>query len=391
MKILRVISSMDPATGGPCQGIRNAVPALAKLGVINEVVCLDDPAAPFLKKDAFIIHAVGKAEGGWQYNKNLIPWLNNNLHRFDAVIIHGLWLYHGHATQKTVRRYNQQHPQQQVRVYVMPHGMLDPWFQKAPGRKLKAIRNWLYWKLIEGKVVNGVDGVLFTCEEELLLAKQSFSPYHPGKELNVGYGILTPPAHHAAMDIAFYEEKLMPQGQPYFLFLSRIHEKKGVDILIKAYLALQQKDAGLPYLVIAGPGMDTEYGAEMKALASTNNKIVFTGMLTGDSKWGAFYNSTAFILPSHQENFGIAVVEALACGKPVLISTQINIWREIETAGAAIVKEDTETGAYEMMHVWQQMNAAERKEMGDKARKLFEEKFTVANAAKQMLSKLNNE
>lgn len=391
MKILRVISSMDPATGGPCQGIRNAVPALAKLGVINEVVCLDDPNAAFLKKDPFIIHAVGKAEGGWQYHKNLVPWLEQNLDRFDAVIIHGLWLYHGHATQKAVRSYNKQNPKKQVSVYVMPHGMLDPWFQKAAGRKLKAIRNWLYWKLIEGKVVNGVDAVLFTCEEELLLARQSFTPYHPKQELNVGYGILTPPEQTAAMSAAFYNSRLVPEGQPYFLFLSRIHEKKGVDILINAYLALLDEQPGLPHLVIAGPGMDTAYGAQMKALAGVCKKIVFPGMLTGDSKWGAFYNSTAFILPSHQENFGIAVVEALACGKPVLISKQINIWREIAAAGGAIVKEDTEAGAYAMMQAWQQMSAAEQHVMATNARKVFEEKFTVANAAQQMLSKLSNQ
>jgi predicted TIM-barrel fold metal-dependent hydrolase len=197
MKILRVIGSMDPAEGGPCQGIRNTIPALEKLGVHNEVVTLDDPHAPFLAKDSFKIHALGPSQGPWRYGSKLIPWLIENLPRFDVVIIHGLWLYYSHAAALAVRRYRKlagtqtEHP----KVYCMPHGMLDPYFQRAPERRLKAIRNWIYWKLIEHRVINGSDGVLFTCEAELLLAREPFRPYHPKLELNVGYGIGTPPAY----------------------------------------------------------------------------------------------------------------------------------------------------------------------------------------------------
>lgn len=391
MNILRVISSMNPATGGPCQGIRNSVPALNSLGVKNEVVCLDDPAATFLGKDPFPIHAVGPAKGGWQYNRNLEGWLNEHLHRFDIVVIHGLWLYHGYATREAVAQYNASNPAKRIRVYVMPHGMLDPWFQKAAGRKLKALRNVIYWNLIEGKTINSVDGVLFTCEEEMLLARLSFNGYRPKQELNVGYGIITPPAYQPGMDEAFYANCTIPRNTPYFLFLSRIHEKKGLDLLIKAYLNLQLIDAGLPWLVIAGPGDETAYGQQMKALAASCRKIIFTGMLSGDSKWGAYYNSTAFVLPSHQENFGIAVVEALACSKPVLISKQINIWREIEQGGAAIVGSDTEEGAYQILLAWQQKSHRDKALMAEKALKVFEEKFTVESAAKQMLSQLSSQ
>ena len=94
--------------------------------------------------------------------------------------------------------------------------------------------------------------------------------------------------------------------------------------------------------MIAGPGLDTAFGREMRQLAESlcpqpstltpQPAVFFPDMLTGDAKWGALYGCEAFVLPSHQENFGIAVVEALACGKPVLISNQVNIWREIEAA-----------------------------------------------------------
>jgi hypothetical protein len=72
-------------------------------------------------------------------------------------------------------------------------------------------------------------------------------------------------------------------------------------------------------------------------------------MLSGAAKWGALYGCEAFVLPSHQENFGIAVVEALACGKPVLISDQVNIWREIVEDGAGLVEGDTEEGVEKLL------------------------------------------
>lgn len=388
MKILRVIGSMDPAEGGPCQGIRNTIPALEKLGVHNEVVTLDDPHAPFLAKDSFKIHALGPSKGPWRYGSKLIPWLIENLPRFDVVIIHGLWLYYSHAAALAVRRYRKlagaqtEHP----KVYCMPHGMLDPYFQRAPDRRLKAIRNWIYWKLIEHRVINGSNGVLFTCEAELLLAREPFRPYHPKLELNVGYGIGTPPEYNSSMDEAFFGKCPELRGKPYILFLSRIHEKKGADLLIQAYGKVSQDN--FPKLLIAGPGLDSTYGQRIVELAAQNghlNKtIFFQGMLSGDAKWGAFYNCEAFILPSHQENFGIAVVEALACGKPVLISNQVNIWREIKAEGAGLVEDNTEEGTRKLLVSWRDLPGSDKLEMGKKARSTFEKLYAIGPAAKRL-------
>src|SRR5688572_26443283 len=232
MRLLRVIATMDPAFGGPCQGIRNIVPTLEEMGVSNEVVTLDDPNAPFLGSDPFPIHALGPSKSMWNYSPNLQPWLHENLDRFDAVIIHGLWLYISYATSKAVRQFrNNVSPRSrsgQLKLFIMPHGMLDPYFQRAPGRRLKAIRNWFYWKLIEGNVVNKADGIFFTCEEELLLAREPFRPYLPQRELNVKYGIENPPENSWEMREAFLRRCPQAYDKPYILFLSRIHEKKGV-------------------------------------------------------------------------------------------------------------------------------------------------------------------
>ena len=226
---------MNPTSGGPCQGIRNVIPELKKLGITNEVVSLDNPNDNFHTNDLFIITALGPGKGPWCYSRKLKSWLMDNLSRFDVIIVHALWLYHGYALKKTLHQYKKlliksgkeiKYP----KLFVMPHGMLDPYFQQNKERRLKAIRNWAYWKLVESKLVNNADGLLFTCNSELLLARQTFMPYHPKREINIGYGIAPPPPFEDAMNKAFFEKCPQVNGHPFILFLGRIHKKKGYII-----------------------------------------------------------------------------------------------------------------------------------------------------------------
>lgn len=401
MNILHAIPSMDPAQGGVAQAVRNMVPALGGLGVSNEIMSFDATDAAFLGRDSFPIHAIGPARGGYGYCPALKPWLTANLHRFDAVIAHGLWQHHCAGTWSVIVRHRRKLAASQVggivaaplpRFYVMPHGMLDPYFQKAPGRYLKALRNTVFWKLIEARAVNGADGVLFTCTEELNLAREPFRPYCPRRELEVGLGIEAPPPLHQNMALAFAERCSEVAGRPYLLFLSRLHEKKGADLLIRAYLRLRatHPERILPVLVMAGPGLDTEYGRELQRLATSQAasmgggqpSILFPGMLSGDAKWGALYGCEAFVLPSHQENFGIAVVEAMACGRPVLITRQINIWRECESGG--LVAEDTEAGTLEQLTRWLALSPQQQRALGDAAQAAYRVNFEVGEAARRL-------
>lgn len=427
MRVLRVIASMDPLCGGPCQGIRNSIPALATLQCENVVVCSDDPQSEFLQSDDFVIHALGKANGAWQKNAKLTPWLMHNLIHFDSVIIHGLWLHHSYATWKAVVRHRSFHNSSNPKLFLMSHGMLDPWFQRHPSRRLKAWRNWLYWKVIEKHVVNGVDGLLFTCEQELLLARETFPGYRPKREINVGYGVAEPPARTPEMDAAFRATTPELNGRPYLLFLSRIHPKKGADLLLKAYASVlnrralapvaacgeatkpglapngslnEQSQTGrgepigmgglrreVPDLVVAGP-IDSEYARRMISMAKElglSDRVHFPGMLSGDAKWGAFYGCEAFVLPSHQENFGIAVAEALACSKPVLISNQVNIWREIEDAGAGLVRPDTLEGTVELLAEFVGLSSDDRCKITANAVRCFESNFRVDRAISNLI------
>ncbi len=379
---------MDPASGGPCQGIRNSNPEMVRLGSSREVVSLDDPNAAFLGTDDFPIHALGPAIGPWQFTSKLRPWLFANIGRFDVIIINGLWIYSSYAGWRVMRalKKNQADKKEKVpKLFVMPHGMLDPYFQRAADRRLKALRNLIYWWFIEKKVVNEADGVLFTCETELLLARETFSDYHPKKEINVGYGIIPPPEHTGQLKTAFVEKCPGVGQDEYLLFFSRVHQKKGVDILIKAYAAIKQQAIAsnriIPKLVISGPGLKTLFGKKMTRLADSfpeiADSVFFTGMLTGNAKWGALYGCQAFVLPSHQENFGIAVVEALSCGKPVLISNQINIWIEIKDGGGGIVVPDTLEGTIAMLNQWLNLSDEDRRKMANCALHVFKDYFHI--------------
>ncbi len=118
------------------------------------------------------------------------------------------------------------HRAKQLRCFVMPHGMLDPWFQRDRSRRVKAVRNWFYWWLVERGVVNSADALLFTCQQELELARTTFGGYRPKREIVVGLGIEEPPAFEPKMQEAFAARCPDLNGRPYLLFMSACIRKR---------------------------------------------------------------------------------------------------------------------------------------------------------------------
>jgi len=394
MKILHVITDIDPKNGGVTEAVRILTLELTAQGHQNEIACLDRQDAEYTQNSFLPVTTLGPTRSSWKYSQRLLPWLTEHLRRFDIVIVHGLWLYHCYAVKKAYSMLAKSRKDESInsrilpKLLIFPHGMLDPYFQRDKSRKLKSIRNFLYWLLVERKIFDIADNILFTSEGERLLANKSFRPYNPKSELVVGLGIQSPPQFSDSMIIEFQNKCPGLNNQPYLLFLSRIHEKKGVDMIVRAYIELLSEFSGhVPKLVVAGPGLESSYGKYIASLTQWSDKIknniFFPGMLLGEAKWGAYYGCEAFCLPSHQENFGIAIVEALACRKPVLISNQVNIWPEIAAGNAGIIGEDNFIDTKRVLYDWLELSTAEKNVMGSNAIATFKKNFAVAPMLKK--------
>ncbi len=377
MKVLHIVAGMNPKTGGVAQAVKGIIEGLNVLHIQNEVVCLDVPGEKFIEEYSFPIYALGPSRTAWRFSTALLHWLKRNVDSYDAVIVHGLWQYHSYAVIKVLAGIKNNRPA----LFVMPHGMLDPYFQKVKTRKLKALRNRIFWSLVEKALINKADCLLFTCEMERKLASQTFAGYSPKKTTVVGLGLSNPPGHNERQNKAFFEKCQHVNGKDYLLFISRIDEKKGVDIMVNAYLKLKSEMPCVPALVIAGPGLETPFGRKVQNMAGNSASIYFTGMLHGDAKWGAFYNCAAMVLPSHQENFGFVVVEALACGKPVLISNQVNIWEEVDANNAGLIDQDTEAGTFHLLKSWCILDENKKKQMEHQADVAFNKNFSLSAAS----------
>lgn len=381
MRVLHVIPSLDPIKGGVRQALLLMLKGMENTCIKNEILCCDAPDTDFITNFSNIIYAVGPTKTSWSYTAMLDKWLKKNISNYDIIIVHGLWQYQSRAIYKARKRFKKP-----PKLYIMPHGMLDPYFQKAKTRYLKAIRNIFVWHIIEKRFINSADALLFTCEDEKISARETFNSYYPKKEIVIGLGIEAPATFRANMKETFEKKHLQWNGAPFFLFLSRIDEKKGLDMLIKAYNLLNNKYEKLPQLVIAGPGIETSYGQKILNLSRSNKNIIFCGMLYGDEKWAAFYNCEVFILPSHQENFGIVIAESLACGKAVLITDKVNIWREIEKNNVGLITSDTDTGIYNMMEKWLHTSQKKRDIMEICAKETFEQNFSIDITTKRLIN-----
>jgi glycosyltransferase involved in cell wall biosynthesis len=261
--------------------------------------------------------------------------------------------------------------------------MLDPYFkQKFP---LKHVKKTIYWHYILRRILHDANMVLFTCEEERILARQSFSRYRV-RETVVPYGTFGPDCDIAAAAEEFLARWPNLRGKRLAISMGRIHPKKALDILIDAFAGTLAKDPAWN-LVIAGPD-EIGLRKELVALAARlgiADRITWTGMLRGTLKWGAFTASEVFVLPSHQENFGIVVAEALACCLPVILSEKVNIWREIVSYWAGLVGQDTLDGTAGSLRRWSELTAEEIEGVRSRSRKCFDELFNLSVTSRKVL------
>ncbi len=373
-RILHVVGTIDPKAGGVSEAIR-ALIAYSPTEYVHEVVTVDDPRAEFIATLPFPVHGLGPHGRLLEYSRRLLPWLRIHRDRFDAVFVHGLWIYPGYAAW---RAFAGRKP-----YAVFTHGMLDPYFKRA--FPLKHIKKWLWWLAAEYWVLRGAYRVLFTCAAEERLARESFW-LHRWRPYVAAFGATGPEGDPEEARSAFQSICPAVRQRRFLLFLGRIHRKKGCDLLVEAFRCCAELDPELD-LVMAGPDQQG-WRKELILLlerAGLSGRVHWPGMLEGAAKWGAFLASEAFVLPSHQENFGIAAAEAMACGRPVLLSDKVNIAPDIAMDGAGLMDVDTLEGTVRLLQEWIGMPPAERATMGLRARATFLKRYDMRANAQEIV------
>jgi glycosyltransferase involved in cell wall biosynthesis len=245
-------------------------------------------------------------------------------------------MFHTSASAHFCRKYG-------VPYIIRPHGTLDPYL-----RRKSRIKKGIYNLLLEKRNLDKASAIHYTSEEEMILAHRPINIQSPGVVVPLGLN----PGDYAKLPSPDSFRNRFPEcrGKFLFLFLGRLDFKKGLDLLCKAFgeIARQRRDV---HLVIAGPD---EMGCTKQmriwlAEEGILDRVTFTGMLYGKDKLAAFRDADVFVLSSYTENFGVALVEAMACGMPVLISDRVNIWREIVAAEAGLVTKANPDDVYKGM------------------------------------------
>jgi glycosyltransferase involved in cell wall biosynthesis len=380
VKILQVIPTLNPSVGGVAPAMLALSRGMVQRGHRVDIVVLDDPKAEWLSSIELPVHAVGRGLTKYGYSAALDRWLKANGDDYDRVIVNGVWQYPGFAV------WRQFHTGPKP-YYVFPHGMLDPWFKRT--YPLKHLKKWLYWPWAEYRILRDAAAVIFTSDQERLEARESFWLYRANEKVSP-LGIEPPAAASDQIAEKFLARFPQIRGTLPILFLGRLHVKKGCDLAIEAFAAAAAEHDKIS-LVMAGPdqvGWQARLSDRAKELG-LERRIVFTGMLEGELKQGALRSADAFLLPSHQENFGMAVIEALAVGLPVLISDRINTAKEIETDHAGYVAADDLAGTRSLIERWCQTSEADKNAMRQNARDCFRKRFQIDRAVESLLKLLS--
>ena len=336
MRILHVIPTMSARYGGPAKACGEMAMAIKDRGHEVEIFTTNydgfggyvEPSAGPLsdRRDDITVRTfpVDVPPDYFRVSRPLASALSEQLQTYDLVHVHSLYLFTTLASGFFAHRHR-------VPLILRPHGTLDPYiYPRHRGRK--RVVEWLY----QNRMFRRAAAIHYTTAEERKLA----APYtfnRPGFIAPLGLNIedYRPLPPRGTFRARFPETR----DKAIFLFLGRINFKKGLDVLAKAFgKVVKERDD--VHLVIAGPDNDA-LKPKVESWLRTEGvleRTTFTGMLMGEDKLAALNDADLFVLPSFSENFGIAVIEALACGLPVLISDKVNIHREIDAAGAGKVE-----------------------------------------------------
>jgi glycosyltransferase involved in cell wall biosynthesis len=330
VKVLHVLATPSARYGGPSKVCRETCRALARRGWEPTIYTtnldypggvLDVPLGDEVVEEGVRTRHFPVLFRPYLWSPAMGRALRRDLSGFDLVHVHGLYRFPMTAAAWLARRRG-------VPYLIRPHGSLDPYvYVRGHSPRMKRIHE----RLLDYRILRGAAAVHYTTQEELEHARR----------LGLGErGVVVP----NGLDLSRYEE-LPPRGEfrrrhglgerPVVLHLGRINWVKGLDVLVESFHRLRDR---FPEARLALAGPDNEgYGETVRGWIrerGMEEACLFPGMLRGREVLEALVDADVFALPSYSENFGMSVVEAMACGAPVAISDRVSIWREVERNGA---------------------------------------------------------
>ena len=371
MRVLHVIPSLSPRHGGPSVALPLIARSLVKGGVIVDVATTDDdgPGGRFdvllgrrEERDGFGVFHFGNQTEFYKVSLPFRSWVRRHAAEYDVVHIHALFSHTSIAAARAARRCG-------VPYVIRPLGVLNRWGMQNRRRWLKS----LSFRFIEQPILRHAAAMHYTSRAEEREAAQSGATA-PAAVIPLGIDL----GQFERLPDAGLFLRRFPRaaGRTLVFFLSRLDEKKGLDLLLPAFAQIKAKHPAA-MLVLAGRGEEAYVAAlkkESEQLALADD-VLWPGFLAGEEKLSAFAASTMFVLPSYSENFGIALVEALAAGLPCLTTEGVAVSEDVREREAGVV---VAAGLGEVAAGLERIlsDGPLRQRLGTNARRLAEERFS---------------
>jgi glycosyltransferase involved in cell wall biosynthesis len=357
---LHVVSSLSLASGGPTQSVTRLCEALLAAGAPAEIATVQAPLEELPPAGATPVHVFPVASPQrLRRAPGLDAFLQTEARRFDLIHVHGLWEWPGVCARRTALA-------QGLPLVISPRGMLEPWsLRQRSFLKHLALSTW------EGRN-------LAACR---LLHATAATEAAQFRALGLRQEICTAPN-----PITFPEEQPSSGRDRTLLFLSRFHPKKGPDLLLRAWAGVQ---AVFPSwtLELRGPDPDG-YRAQLESLAAGlglgRDRVTFGEAIYGAAKEALFRRAGLFVLPTHSENFGNVVGEALASGLPVITTTGAP-WEGLRGQGCGWWVEPQVEALAAALREALSLSEEARADMGAAGRAWMQRAFSPAAVASQMI------
>jgi glycosyltransferase involved in cell wall biosynthesis len=371
LRVLHVINSVSPSCGGTTTAVWSVLDSLRLSGVQTDLVTTNDDGPgrflqvplgePRLERGHRVVYFPRQTHF-YAVSTPLAHWVHRNAHHYDIVDAHGLFTFAPLAAAALAGRRG-------VPFVLRPSGVLNRWGRthRRPALKRSSIR------LLESPLLRRAARVVFTSRSELDEARELGLPFRPAV-LPLGLDLPdSPPAASAGPDHCGE----VPQLET-ILFLARIAPIKNLDVLLHAFALVVSEFPGLR-LVVAGDG-PRDLVRSLQELATAlrvAERVDWRGFISGDAKEWALRSATLLVLPSESENFGLAALEAMARGVPVIVTRGVGLAPDVEQAQAGLVCAPTPADLARCMLVLLR-DTRRRAACGKAAGALFERRFSLA-------------